>query len=257
MLSNDAASVVATSFRQRLTRALLICSDHYAENIQNQEDERLAPLMLSLTERAAGLVYGKATEELPLAELPAAMEQSAPLCMRRSFGVLKAQHHMKHGGRLQLGMFLKGIGLSMQNALVFWRTEFMLGGKTADEFDKQYTYNFKHQYGQAGSHTDYHPHACGKVIHASPDTSGATGCPFRNSRVQDLTSMLQSMNVGADAVTKVVGLRQEQRYQLACCAVYESLHGKQIEVTAPHQYFAESRKHYQEQQAENEGDAQM
>jgi DNA primase large subunit len=254
MLSNDAASVVATAFRQRLTRALLVCWDHYHENVGNQEDERLAPLMLSLTERAVGVVYGKEATELPLAELPAAMQQSAPLCMRRSFAVLKAQHHMKHGGRMQLGLFVKGIGLSMENALVFWKTEFMLGGKTADEFDKQYTYNFMHQYGQAGSHTDYHPHACGKVIHASPDTSGATGCPFRNSKMQDLTIMLRNMKVGEDAVKKVVDLRQEQRYQLACCAVFEELHGKKVEVTAPHQYFAESRKHYEEKAAEtNEG----
>ncbi len=265
MLSNDTASVVATSFRQRLTRALLIFSEHYAENIENQEDERLAPLMLSLAERAVGLVYGAAKTELPLAELSAAMQQSAPLCMRRSFGVLKQQHHLKHGGRMQLGLFLKGIGLSMQNALVFWKTEFMLGGKTGDEFEKQYTYNFKHQYGQAGSRTDYHPYAYGKVIGASPDTSGATGCPFRNSRAEDLTSMLQKMNVGQDVVDKVLNRKQEQHYQLACCAVYESLHGKRIEVTVPHQYFAESRNHYKDEQdaetsvadADKEGDAQM
>jgi DNA primase large subunit len=137
---------------------------------------------------------------------------------------------------------------------VFWRTEFMLGGKTAEEFDKQYTYNFMHQYGQAGSRTDYHPYACGKVIHASPDTSGATGCPFHNSRVEDLTSMLRNMKVGEKAVKRVVELRQEQRYQLACSVVFEELHGKHVDVTAPHQYFGESRKHYKEQVAEtNEG----
>ena len=215
MLSTDAASVVATAFRQRLTTALLVCCDHYYENVGNQEDERLAPLMLSLTERTVGVVYGKEATELPLEELPAAMEQSAPLCMRRSFAVLKAQHHLKDGGRMQLGLFLKGIGLSMENALVFWKTEFMLGGKTAEAFDKQYRYNFEHQYGQAGSRIDYTPYACGKVIGAPLDPSGATGCPFRNSRVQDLTSMLQKMKVGQDVVEKVLKLRQEQHYQLA------------------------------------------
>ena len=149
----------------------------------------------------------------------------------------------------------------MENALVFWKTEFMLGGKTAEAFDKQYRYNFEHQYGQAGSRIDYTPYACGKVIGAPLDPSGATGCPFRNSRVEDLTSMPQKMNVGKTVVEKVLNRRQEQLYQLACCEVYESLHGKRIEVTAPHQYFEESRKHYKDEQdaqtTEKEGDAQM
>ena len=245
MLSNDAASVVVTAFRQRLSRALLICSDHYAENVQNQEDERLAGLLPTLTERPVGLVYGSA-ERLALAELPAAMEASAPPCMRRSFAVLRAEHHMKHAGRLQLGLFFKGIGVSMEDALVFWRAEFMQGGKTAEQFERQYTYNFKHQYGQTGSRINYSPYACGAVINASPDTSGQTGCPFRNCKVEALTGMLRQMKVGGDVVAKAVKMKQEQHYQLACSAVFEGLHGKELAVVAPHQYFAESRKHHKE-----------
>ena len=124
----------------------------------------------------------------------------------------------------------------------------MQGGKTAEQFEKQYTYNFKHQYGQAGSRINYSPYACGAVINASPDTSGQTGCPFRNCKVEGLTSMLRAMKVGEGAVANAVGLRQEQRYQLACSAVFEAVHGKKLEVTAPHQYFAESRTHYKDKE---------
>jgi hypothetical protein len=56
--------------------------------------------------------------------------------------------------------------------------------------------------------------------------------------------MQQKMTVGQHVEEKVLKLRQDQQYQQACCAVYESLHGKRIEVTAPHQYFEECRKHY-------------
>jgi hypothetical protein len=69
------------------------------------------------------------------------------------------------------------------------------------------------------------------------------------------------MQVADKTVAKVVSLKQQQHYQLACCAVYESLHGKRIEVTAPHQYFAESRQHYKDEQdaetTKKERDAQM
>ena len=56
-------------------------------------------------------------------------------------------------------MFLKGIGVSMDDAVALWKTEFMEGGKTAEEFEKQYSYNFRHQYGQAGARINYKPHA--------------------------------------------------------------------------------------------------
>lgn len=90
---------------------------------------------------------------------------SYPLCMRQLHTALKENHHLKHGGRLQYGLFLKvsckhlplclrlktnltptqagwdikyfwgwhltfldvsfqGIGLSLEEALIFWRAEF-------------------------------------------------------------------------------------------------------------------------------------
>lgn len=40
------------------------------------------------------------------------------------YTALKTHHHLKHWARQQLGLFLKGIGLSLEDALIFWRTEF-------------------------------------------------------------------------------------------------------------------------------------
>ena len=40
------------------------------------------------------------------------------------YTALKTHHHLKHWGRQQLGLFLKGIGLTLEDALTFWRTEF-------------------------------------------------------------------------------------------------------------------------------------
>ena len=49
---------------------------------------------------------------------------SAPLCMRHLHEKLVENHHLRHGGRMQYGLFLKGVGLSLEDALRFWQTEF-------------------------------------------------------------------------------------------------------------------------------------
>lgn len=51
-------------------------------------------------------------------------KQSYPLCMRHLHETLRSTHHLKHGGRIQYGLFIKGIGLSLENSLKFWREEF-------------------------------------------------------------------------------------------------------------------------------------
>ncbi len=59
-------------------------------------------------------------------------EESFPLCMKHLYDVLKTQHHLKHFSRVQLNLFFKGIGLSLEDSLQLFRTEFVKG-KTEPE----------------------------------------------------------------------------------------------------------------------------
>lgn len=53
--------------------------------------------------------------------------------MRQLHQSLRENHHLRHGGRMQYGLFLKGIGLSLEQALQFWRSEFIKGKVDADK----------------------------------------------------------------------------------------------------------------------------
>ena len=254
VLSRDLDAIASASFCAHLSQKLKECSKGFEDKV-DEEDERLGPLMLGIPD--AHVAYAShAAGSVKLLELEAALAASAPLCMRSSYGVLKAQHHLKHHARLQFGLFLKGIGVSMEDALAFWRTEFAKGGTTGEVFEKRYTYNFKHQYGQAGARKNYSAYGCAKVIGASPDTSGATGCPFRICKAADLEKTLAGLSLKGEVVTAAVGKAKEGHFQAACTMVYEARYGKlraEFGVQHPNQYFAESRKLYKEKEGEGGG----
>ena len=102
-------------------------------------------------------------DKISLKDLDYHARQSFPPCMKVLFTALKNQHHLKHFGRLQLGLFLKGVGLTVDEAMQFWRMEFTkkIDG---DKFEKNYAYNIRHMYGQEGKKNDYRPWNCTKVI---------------------------------------------------------------------------------------------
>lgn len=44
--------------------------------------------------------------------------------MKHLYDVVQKDHHLKHGGRLQLGLFFKGLGLPIDESIKFWRNNF-------------------------------------------------------------------------------------------------------------------------------------
>ena len=243
VLSRDLDSIVSFSFCKRLRDKLAkYHRAKYAETMHD-ERERLAGMFKMIADARVGPVYAVEAGKVTVGHVHEALNASAPLCMQSSYSVLQSEGHLKDNGRRQLGLFLKGIGLSMADALLFWRKYFT--NVDGERFEKQYAYNIRHQYGQEGKRTNYKPFDCTQVINASPDTSGATGCPYRNHGTETLRSTLAKMGVAADVVQGVLAKRQESQYKEACTQVFRALHKnssfKDV-VQHPNQYFSESRK---------------
>eukprot|EP01084_Bolivina_argentea_P174714 302632_1 len=152
--------------------------------------------------------------------------QHYPLCMQNTIEHLKSDGHMKHGARMHLGLFLKGIGLSLSEALIYYRKAFTkIGG---DKFNKQYAYNVRHNYGKEGKRIDYTPYSCNKIIGCAPNNGDFHGCPFKLFDTQRLSQYLaMSKNMNSNDAQTVVQLAKQHHYQLACKHVFSTQH-KQI-----------------------------
>ncbi|XP_072246490.1 DNA primase large subunit [Leuresthes tenuis] len=241
----DIVTIVLNDFRTRLSKALALTARSLPAV---HSDERLQPLLNHLSHAYVGQDYStqKNVGKISLEQIDSLSGKSFPLCMRQLHQSLKENHHLRHGGRMQYGLFLKGIGLSLEQALQFWRLEFIRGKVDADKFDKAYAYGIRHMFGKEGKRADYTPYSCMKVILSNPPSQGDYhGCPFRHSDPELLKQKLQSYKVSPSGISQILELVKGMHYQLACQKYFELTHNVEeanFSLSHPNQYFIESQK---------------
>ena len=204
------------------------------------EDDRLTPILNHLARSFAtpDSTLSDADSALPggaiaAASIDALAQQHFPLCMRHLHTSLRANSHLRHYGRLQYTLFLKGLGLSLDEALAFWRRAFRL--VTDDTFNKEYRYNVRHAYGDVGGDANrrgrgYAPHSCQRILTEHPPGAGEHhGCPYRHFGVDNLVSLLQGTGVNDREVLR--GVREDighKKYHIACNRVFDHAHRAEI-----------------------------
>lgn len=249
--SSQLSSIVVGRFRAALSKSLAVM--HKAMPAVEREDQYGQFL------KSVGTVYfgpdyssGQATNgNININDLDMLAHRSMPLCMQHMHKKLRENHHLKHTGRLTYGLFLKGIGVTLEDAMHFWRSEFTKA-MPADKFDKQYAYNVRYNYGKEGKRTDYSPYSCVKIISSAPAAGDHHGCPFRHFDSEQLTAVLRSNKVSSGNIAELKELVKNHHYGIACKHYFAYTHGgKEGERvgTHPNSYFQESMAHYKEQDA--------
>ncbi|XP_060225803.1 DNA primase large subunit isoform X2 [Meriones unguiculatus] len=128
----DIVAIILNEFRATLSKALALTARSLPAV---QSDERLQPLLNHLSHSYTGQDYSsqKNPGKISLDQIDSLSVKSFPPCMRQLHKALRENHHLRHGGRMQYGLFLKGIGLTLEQALQFWKQEFIRGKMDPDK----------------------------------------------------------------------------------------------------------------------------
>lgn len=204
--------IASAHFRARLSAELNKAFKYLPQILK---DERLSQMLINLSNHSAidfNLYEAKApadADKINLADLDFYSRKSFPPCMKSLFTALRNKHHLKHYGRLQLGLFLKGLGLTVDEAYTFWKQEFCKKMDT-DKFEKGYGYNIRHMFGQEGKKQDYKPWGCNKVINqTTPGPDEFHGCPFKTFSEDPLRQLLGSYGLKNEEMRTILDKRRE------------------------------------------------
>jgi DNA primase large subunit len=208
-----------------------------------ENDDRIVNIIKGLHNSYAGKDYTINKDvDIPIESLDQLSLKSYPICMRNCHEAIRSSHHIKHGGRIQYGLFLKGIGVSLEDSLRFWREEFTKIMEP-DKFDKSYAYNVRYNYGKEGSRTNWSPYSCMKIIMSPVGAQDVCGCPFKTWDAIELRKKLISYGLNQVQVQDVLSYASKGHFQLACGRYFELTHNAPIEegVNHPNGYFENSQ----------------
>ncbi|CAI6084012.1 hypothetical protein V2G26_020131 [Clonostachys chloroleuca] len=232
----EQSSMITVEFQARLEKQLELTARALP---RLDEDDRLTPILNHLSKNfiTPDSAYMSGTSAPDGAQISAAnidnLSQHFPACMSHLHRSLRRDAHLKHFGRLQYTLFLKGIGLSLEECLMFWRNGFHK--ITEEQFNKEYRYNVRHVYGDVGGDSNrrtggYSPYSCQKILTEHPPGPGeAHGCPYRHFSKDNLEALVQAMGVSDSSVLK--GIHEDKaknQHHMACNRVFEHLHQNEI-----------------------------
>lgn len=232
-------TILVAKFRTELSRklAMMAAAGTFKAN-DDPEAVRVYPLLKNLNQclvnsEPADEAGGLANQKLTAATVDK-LTPNMPLCMRQLHTGMAKDKKLRHWGRLQYGLFLKGAGLSMDDALLFFQRHFT--AVTGEQFQKQYAYNIRHMYGKEGKRATYTPYSCPKIIFGNAPASFGDhhGCPYKHYDNDHLSQLLQQLKIGdAKDRAAIMNLKKSSQFQLACQKQFEVQHPKAATMDVP------------------------
>ncbi|KAA6400167.1 MAG: DNA primase large subunit [Streblomastix strix] len=134
-------------------------------------------------------IDGSALQTLTGENIDAFAQRSFPPCMLNMHNHLRKDHHLKYDARVQYGLFIKGCGMSLDESISLFRSEYT-HSIPENKFDREYAYGIRYNYGLEGKRVNFTPKDCQFLIRHPGNTLEVNGCPFARLTQDELKPFL-------------------------------------------------------------------
>ncbi|CCW64027.1 unnamed protein product [Phytomonas sp. EM1] len=268
LFRDQVQEVFLTIFRGELNRGLheAYIARMKQQKLDDQESEKLTVMHMLDTfleqfiANPLDTLQEGTTESVKAGDVQRLALTHFPLCMRQIDLHLRREGHLKHHGRFMYGLFLKAIGLSMEDSLTLFATLMTQKGEGSVEAfsNTSYGYNVRHNYGMEGKKTSYSSASCATIMDLPPivDKQDCHGCPFRFRDEAAFRLMLQRdqnnpagkdyppVRPSAADIEDIISDCKGQHYTRACYKYFVSTHKeakRDMLFRSPYEYFCCSR----------------
>ena len=187
-----------------------------------------------------GTVSSRRVEGGITADMVEGMAMYFPPCIALLYRELMRERKLKHEDRFQLSLFLKDIGMGVEEQCRFWAgiySRYKTGGPGGNlwaDRSAKYRYGIRHMYGLEGRRVEYKSKTCMKVMVGG---GGNLHCPLVGE-VEDIAKYLRTRNMNSEKKDKVVLMCKEGKARMAC----GSLSGCGVDFAGPAQLFLVARR---------------
>ncbi|CAL4071455.1 unnamed protein product, partial [Meganyctiphanes norvegica] len=149
-----------------------------------------------------------------------------PLCMQELHRSLIKSSRLRHNPRFRYSLFLKDIGLPVEESLKFWQHWYSKphakhGNGCQHTWEGQdgnrFTYGIRHIYGLEGKKISYTSHSCSALQEMSPQPTDCGGCPYSSYDRDKLRKLISELGLKRlDTLELIVSASERGRPTEAC-----------------------------------------
>lgn len=231
-LHNGIASVPCGKWKQFMN---ILFSTNLSQRLINTNlsslgmDPRLSNLLVKLSKEITTMTSRNYSSNVLFSRNVDNESSFFPPCMLNLHQQLRKKHRLSHTQRFHYSLFLKDIGMPIEEAIDFWRFEYQQAPHGShscchswEKDEKKYLYGIRHMYGLEGCRKNYASVNCQR-IQSVDNACSEGGCPFK---VFETSRMNEILNLHSnEALTSQINeLRLRHQYTSACILYLQTKH---------------------------------
>lgn len=200
----------------------------YTTNLEPlKSDPRVSELLQKLKRELFPFITRSSADMLLSNEVDV-VSKFFPPCMLNLHQNLRKRHRLSHYQRFYYSLFLKDIGMPVEEAIDFWGAEYRQSPNGSlncchhwNTDEKKYSYGIRHMYGLEGRRKSYTSVSCQRI--QSSDTScDEGGCPFKSFDNLQMLLLQNNPSCTDNLLSKINDLKRKHQYSTACILYLKS-----------------------------------